>query len=904
MPGHIFNHNSKDMKTRKLIQRTGRNAIADRSATTECSAAADRNTATACNATATACNRAAAVAAAARNATALLMAATLLLLPSCTDELSASKDSNDGNATAETRTMTITATMADDGDNNGNGTTGSNTGNGNDGQAQTRVSHETDPDGGDTPGVIVKWTKGDAFKLFYKTTNSDTTEKTTEFEIKTAEAITEGGKKANFTGSPDANATGGANALYPATAALTKEGTTATKWGEIVVKMEGQKQNGNDNYDHLPAYDYMTANVDNVTSLPTGNDLAFHHLAAMMTIKIIGAPTGYTATDGSTGTTDNSPELLTLTAGKDGSGTYGTFYRNIKVNGGHINSGNRSSSAASSINLKLEGITWGTEGFTAHLMMLPTDLSGKTFTVSVRCKDGTTYQYTTQQIGKAYVAGMRYTATIPGGDDWTKAPDGSNVKEVFNSTTTATKFAGDGSEGKPYIISTAGELKYLVEQINSYKQYGFNKYFRLTTDIRVEDNTDWTPIGVETKDINFDYGFWGHFDGGGHTIYGTLKDSRTEDKKGYIGGYFGFFGRIESGSVRNLNIKATVTNNYAGSSEVHTGGLAGVISNAEISGCNIDVVIQGGTTTGTSSSQSYTGGLIGAAKENSDIRSTISNCTVRGTVTAGKMTKDVGHINYTGGVAGYINGSISNPITIKNCDNHADITGSSGGRTSNDSDTGGIAGYTSYTNISHCTNHGKVSVQYTESGGSCYVGGLIGNMDTDTNLSDSKNQGAVTGGQVRDAAYASRCGGLAGQTLSSTTATNCTNSGTVSGNTKNTNITNYIGGLVGQNGGTLHLCHNTTEATVTKGFATATGNNFVGGLVGQNNNGTVYDCCTNKANVDGEDAADSNRIGGGNENYPGSEDVTHCEEGHTPPATTTDNHISSDGNENYTEEIL
>lgn len=860
------------MKTRKLIQRTGRNTIADRNATTECSAAADRNTATACN-------RAAAVAAAARKAAALLMAATLLLLPSCTDELSASKDSNDGNATAETRTMTITATMADDGDNNGNGTTGSNTGNGNDGQAQTRVSHESDPDGGATPGVIVKWTKGDAFKLYPNTGNA------TEFEIKNDGDITNDGKTATFTGATDA--TGGATALYPATAALKYTGVTATKWSEIVLKMEGQKQTGDDNYDHLPAYDYMKAKVDDVALLNNdngnGNDLAFHHLAAMMTIKITGAPTGYTAT---TGTTDNSPELLTLTAGKDpGTGTYGTFYRGINADGKTTNNGNYPS-PTSSINLALEGITWGDKGFTAHMMMVPTDLTDKTFTVSVRCKDGTIYQYTTQQIKTAYVAGMRYTATIPGGNDWTIAPDD---KVEFNNDTKATDgFAtGDGSKEKPYIIASAGELKYLVEKVNG-KNYFSNTYFRLATDIEVEKGTNWTPIGLNnSSDLRY---FGGHFDGNDHTIYGTLTDNRPEGEKGYNDSNFGFFGNISYGSVRNLHIKAKVTNTYAGSSSVYTGGLAGSITYyTEISGCSSDGDIQGATTKG---SDSHTGGLIGYANSGS----TILNCTVSGTVKAG--TTSTGK-NHTGGVAGYIssNGS-AHSATMQSCTNHAKITGNSGGNKA-ESYTGGIAGHTSYTSISHCTNHGEVDVQYTEGGGNCYVGGLIGMMEAKTNLSDSENQGKVTGGQAYSTNNASCCGGLAGQTIASTTATNCTNSGTVEGNTGNTNTSVYTGGLVGRNYGTLHLCLNT--GAVTKGVGTT--NNETGGLVGHNNsNGKVYDCCTNLAKVDDKDATNDNRIGGGDN--VASKDVTNCDQGHISSATTTDKHISSDGNENYTEEEL
>lgn len=783
------------------------------------------------------------------------LALILSLATACTNqELPGATDAT--TTTADTRTMTITATMADDRD--------SNTGGNNDGQPQTRVSHETDPNGGVTPGVIVKWTKGDAFKLYPATGNA------AEFEIKDGDDIKDDGKTATFTGSLGTDANGTGNALYPATAALKKTGEAATKWGDIALKMDGQKQTGDNNYAHLSSYDYMTASVTDVTSLPAGNDLAFHHLAAMMTLKITGAPTDYTATTGGNGTTDNSPELLTLTAGQapGGSGEYGIFYKSIGANGKLITS--NYPSTTSSINLALEGITWGAEGFTAHLMMLPTDLKDKTFTVSVRCKDGTTYRYTTPQIGKKYVAGMRYTATIPGGNNWTKATGETNALVFNNDTQAATSFAsGKGTATDPYIIATAGELKYLVEQVNKEEGYNTfsNKYFRLATDIIVENGTNWTPIGLNIGN-KLRY-FAGHFDGNDHTIYGTLTNSDNGTESGKDSN-FGFFGNISNGSVCNLHIKAKITNAYAGSSSVYTGGLAGTINYTEISGCSSDGEIQGGTTTG--SGDSHTGGLIGFANSGS----TISNCTVSGTVTAGAMTTSKGK-NNTGGVAGYISSNgTAHSATMQSCTNHAVITGSPGGG-SKDSNTGGIAGHTSYTSISHCTNHGQVTVQYTASGGNCYVGGLIGIMETNTKLSDSENQGAVTGGQVYTEGYVSCCGGLTGQTIASATATNCTNSGTVSGNTESSKIKKYTGGLVGRNYGTLHQCLNTAEAAVTG--ETSAGGSCTGGLVGYYNGGAVYNCCTNLANVNSATPEDGNRIGG-YDNYERSK-VKDCDQGHT-----------------------
>ena len=761
---------------------------------------------------------------------------TLALATACTNQ--ELPGANDPGATTpgEGRNVTITATLDSDG------------------QPQTRLGHETDPNGNDTPGVIVKWSVGDAFKLYPAEGTAS------EYEIKAATDIKGEGKTASFTGSLADGASGEANALYPAAAALDEKGAAAATWADIVLTMDGQKQTGNDNYAHLSTYDYMTASVADVTSLPAGNDLSFHHRAAMMTLKITGVPDGYTVTTDGDG---NAPELLTLTAGKATDGKYGTFRKTIKADGSDSNSSS-SDVLTSSINLMLDGITWSADGFTAHLMMLPTDLSGKTFTVSVRCKDGTTYRYTTPQIGKAYVQGMRYTATIDGGGDWKKATDAAQAKVFNNDTRVATHFtSGMGTQTEPYLISTAAQLKYLQERTNSKSSFSYNKYYRLATDINVEDGTNWIPIGKTN------YEFLGHFDGDGHTIYGTLTNSSNASDYNI----FGFFGSIKDGSVRNLHIAATVTNAYAGASDVSTGGLAGNIYQSEISGCSSKGDIQGGTTTENYSGY-YTGGLIGYATS-----SVISDCTVRGTVKAGKMSADVGGANYTGGVVGYIDIMGSQPTsTIQSCTNYATITGSSSGKSGN-SYTGGIAGYTfgqsdKKANIRHCTNHGTITATYTYNQKYCYVGGLIGRMESDTNLSDSENRGDVTGGQTND--KESSCGGLAGYTTLGATITCCTNRGAVTGNSGSTNTYNYTGGLVGNNLGTLHLCLNAGTATVTKG--TASSRNYAGGLVGLNG-GAVYDCCTNAAKVDGADASDDNRIGGGYQDA--YKNVTSCDQEHT-----------------------
>lgn len=755
-------------------------------------------------------------------ATALLLA----LAAACSNETPVPTAAGNDTGTP----ITLTATLATDGD------AGSNT-------PQTRLGYTDETGSAIAPGVIVKWTVGDAFKLYPASGQSDGI----EYKIDNASSISGDGKSATFTATttPSTPITGVAKAIYPAAAALLSNKKPANYWNSISLSMDGQIQTGDNNYDHIAAYDYMTATVADITSLPTNNDLAFHHLAAMMTVKITGHPTGYTPST----TSDNSPALLILSVDDAGAG----FYNKMYTDDGSTTTPTPGAIIPGSTSLTLNGITWTENGFTAHLMIAPTDLTGKSFTLIVRCNDGTAYRYTTPQIGKAYVAGMRYTATISDNDNW-KVESSTTAQTLDDGTEDVTAFAsGNGLQASPYIISTAAELKYLQTQVNGGNSYG-GKYFRLTTDINIATTT-WTPIGTDAS-----HPFGGNFDGNGHTISGTLSGNNAK---------FGLFGYTYHASIHNLHVAATVTNGYNGSAECSTGGLVGYAEDITISGCSYKGTVSGGKATGNASN---TGGLIGYGQT-----ITLSGCTVE----AGSEVKGGSagtSSSYTGGLVGYAGiGS-----RLESCTNHAEIAGA----TDSKSYVGGVAGYAvgnidSPISIHNCRNHGKVGIG-DNANGNCYAGGLIGSVGYYTTLSNSRNTGAVTGGKTGGSI--SETGGLVADLGSNSEIIGCTNEGTVSGGTALWYC--YTGGLVGYNSGTLHTSHNTAKAAVAAGQLTETsayGENYTGGLVGSNTtDGTVYSCCTNAATVAGKDADDSgtgtdNRIGGSNKT------VTDCQEGHTAP---------------------
>ena len=260
---------------------------------------------------------------------------------------------------------------------------------------------------------------------------------------------------------------------------------------------------------------------------------------------------------------------------------------------------------------------------------------------------------------------------------------------------TQTLPAGNGSADNPYKISTAAELAWFRDQVNS----GNNRISAtLTEDIdlaefchakdgtKYTDELSWAPIGNST------YQYLGTFDGKGKTIR-NLYINATSDKTG-------FFGYADRGSIKNITFnKAKVKNDKA-----DTGILAGnagscIIENIKtLANCSVE-------------GKNYVGGIAGDANGN------ISNCENRATV---KGIKSLGGI-----VAAYSGNSITS------CANYGFVTGSA-------ANVGGMVGYfiASPGTIQNCANYGDIT-------GTSNVGNLIGNAQS-CNLNNVLGTGNVT----------------------------------------------------------------------------------------------------------------------------------------------------------------
>ena len=260
---------------------------------------------------------------------------------------------------------------------------------------------------------------------------------------------------------------------------------------------------------------------------------------------------------------------------------------------------------------------------------------------------------------------------------------------------------GDGVDN-PYQISTAAELAWFRDQVNS----GNNTISAtLTKDIDLAEfchakdaakNTDelsWTPIG------NSGNKYQGTFDGNGKTISNLYINATYWDIG--ITLFTGFFGYTDAGgSIKNItfdNAKVKSVDDY------YTGILVGIAASCienikTLANCSVE-------------GKNYTGGIAGDANGN------IGNCENHAMVNgAGFVGGIVGEYTYSG-------------KSITSCANYGVITGTR-------NRVGGMAGYFVSGTIQNCANYGDIT-------GTFYVGNLIGCAD-ECNLDNVLGTGNVT----------------------------------------------------------------------------------------------------------------------------------------------------------------
>ena len=345
------------------------------------------------------------------------------------------------------------------------------------------------------------------------------------------------------------------------------------------------------------------------------------------------------------------------------------------------------------------------------------------------------------------------------------AGDGGSVS-LQSESAEGRVLAGTGTEGDPYQIATANDLREFADKVNN--QNKASAWAILTADIDLsgicseESGTSWTPIGTSSSNP-----YSGTFNGAGHTISG-LYINRSAD-------YQGLFGYVSTdgdniGTVKDLSVSGSV------SGHLYVGGIAGQ-NNGNVINCAFSGSVKG--------SGNYVGGVVGQNSSSGTVKNCYNTGNISGNGSVGGVVGDnVGRVencyntgtvtgtnDYVGGVVGY-NGSI-----VKNCYN-------TGAVNSSGNYVGGVVGENPTGRVENSYNTGAVS-------GGEYVGGVVGYNHSGGSVTNCYNIGAVSGGED--------VGGVVGYNISS--VTNCYNTGEVSGN--------QVGGIVGYNysGGSVTGCY-------------------------------------------------------------------------------------------------
>lgn len=287
------------------------------------------------------------------------------------------------------------------------------------------------------------------------------------------------------------------------------------------------------------------------------------------------------------------------------------------------------------------------------------DNSGILYTING--SGSTTYAGATETIK------LKYTGTVAGGCvvgysvNSGEATAGNTITmPAADATITKVdvKMWGEGngdSEETAYVITTTEGLDLLAQKVNGGSEYR-NKFFKLGADITYyptvltidndgDSNADsnFTPIG------KLDKGFYGSFDGQGHTISGIKINNPDADFQGVFGNLKGkvnnlvvsncsIVGRQNIGAIAGRFIKGINESDISGTIENcsvsnvtlkginYIGGIAGTSEKGTIIGCASAATITG---TGSGGHQAkWLGGIVGATSDNSVLTNNLFTGTI------------------------------------------------------------------------------------------------------------------------------------------------------------------------------------------------------------------------------------------------------------------------------------
>ena len=229
----------------------------------------------------------------------------------------------------------------------------------------------------------------------------------------------------------------------------------------------------------------------------------------------------------------------------------------------------------------------------------------------------------------------------------------------------------DGSEAKPYTITTTAGLDLLAQKVNAGNFY-YQTFFKLGDDItypHLADDADGADTENNYTSIgNYYKSFEGNFDGNGKTISGIRIYKGGDDYSN--DGYQGLFGSIGlNAEVKNVTLADTRI-----TAASVTGGIVGSNGSGTITNCHVTNTVKILT---INENVDRHGGIVGH-----NMRGAVSGC-----ISEATLTSTSGGRQY-GGIVGWNTSS----GTISGCISKATLTNVSGGMK-----YGGIAGENSAT---------------------------------------------------------------------------------------------------------------------------------------------------------------------------------------------------------------
>ena len=357
-----------------------------------------------------------------------------------------------------------------------------------------------------------------------------------------------------------------------------------------------------------------------------------------------------------------------------------------------------------------------------------------------------------------------------GGGSGKSGESDTNLNPVIIETTCNT---GTGTINDPKVICTAQELSDIRNNLNLN--------YILGADIDLEE-FNWASIGTQENQ------FTGSLNGNGYKI----KNQSTETLFDYANN--AVFNNVD---LVNINLNNT---------EASTAGLVNTISNSQISNCDISgditgqfasglanniyfTTIQNSSFTGSISSDSVAGGLVGNSED-----SEINSCNTKINNVSGK--------SQVGGLAGN-----ALRTTIRNSYSKGDLENSGDINESNDGCAGGLVGQAIDSSIYFSNSNNNIY-------GSVGLGGLVGCMG---NLYNSYATGNIYSTNAN--ILSQYVGGLAGKS-------NIISNSFSIGDISVTGKASKVGGLVGLTEGDIINSYSTGNINIT-GTKTE-----IGGLIG------------------------------------------------------------------------